>query len=450
MLLVILFSVAAGQGAAAGASRDDVQRRQAEVDAQRQQSAAELAEISDGLAAAAARLADLQARVPAAREAVATAEAAADTARARDAELATELQVAAAQITVTTGELRARQAETDRTEAEVTSVVRETYAGTNLNTLAMLIEAGDPQEYADMLLMSQTVRRSQNDSLALLAVQQADLRNTEAQLEAQRDRLDALKREAEQQVATTAAAEQAAVDAQAALAALVSEQQASVAGYEAAKQAEENRQAQLQATSDALARRLAEIAAEEARAAAAEQARRAAATAPRATAPRATAPRATAPRATTPRAVPPAPESRGGSPGGGSSGGYLSYPVDARVSSSFGYRFHPILQIQRLHTGTDFAAACGSPVRAAADGEIVAAGWAGGYGNQVVIAHGRVDGVSLATSYSHLTSFVVTSGEVSRGQLIAYSGTTGLSTGCHLHFETRESGTPVDPMTWLG
>ena len=73
-----------------------------------------------------------------------------------------------------------------------------------------------------------------------------------------------------------------------------------------------------------------------------------------------------------------------------------------------------------------------------------------GYGNRVIIDHGFVRGVSLSTSYNHLTSFVARPGEhVSRGQLIAYSGTTGYSTGCHLHFMVYVNGATVDPMTWL-
>ena len=207
----------------------------------------------------------------------------------------------------------------------------------------------------------------------------------------------------------------------------------------------EERQRQLESTSDALAQQLAVIAAEETRQAASERARRDADAAARATASRPSSGGGAAgedPAGTSG-------EDPGSSSGGGS-GGALAYPVNARVSSGFGYRRHPILNYQKLHTGTDFAAPCGTPITAAADGEIVSTGWAGGYGNQVVIAHGRIDGVSLATSYNHLTSFVVTSGSVRRGQLIAYSGTTGLSTGCHLHFETREAGTPVDPMLWLG
>ena len=119
------------------------------------------------------------------------------------------------------------------------------------------------------------------------------------------------------------------------------------------------------------------------------------------------------------------------------------------MSSEFGLRFHPIHKTHRLHAGRDYAASCGAPVRAAADGKVVAAHVAGGYGNQVVLDHGVKRGKSLSTTYSHLESFKVRGGSVKRGDVIGYVGTTGTSTGCHLHFETRENGTPTDPRGWL-
>ena len=85
---------------------------------------------------------------------------------------------------------------------------------------------------------------------------------------------------------------------------------------------------------------------------------------------------------------------------------------------------------------------------AEASGDIISSGWGGGYGNRIVIDHGLVRGVELATTYNHLTR-IVASGHVARGQLIAYSGTTGLSTGCHLHFETLVNGSYVNPLGWV-
>jgi murein DD-endopeptidase MepM/ murein hydrolase activator NlpD len=133
------------------------------------------------------------------------------------------------------------------------------------------------------------------------------------------------------------------------------------------------------------------------------------------------------------------------------SGGWLSYPVtDAYITSPYGMRQHPIYGYWSLHDGTDFSAACGSPIYAAASGTVVSEYYDSAYGNVLMISHGNVNGVSLATSYNHLTSFVAGSGEhVARGELIAYAGTTGWSTGCHLHFSVYENGSTVDPMSWL-
>jgi murein DD-endopeptidase MepM/ murein hydrolase activator NlpD len=132
-------------------------------------------------------------------------------------------------------------------------------------------------------------------------------------------------------------------------------------------------------------------------------------------------------------------------------GGFLSYPVNnTYITSPYGMRLHPILHIWELHDGTDFHAPCGTPVYAAAAGRVTSEYYNTGYGNRVIIDHGYVHGVSLWTSYNHLTSFVARVGEhVSRGQLVAYSGTTGYSTACHLHFMVYVNGSTVDPMTWL-
>ncbi|MGI8434690.1 MAG: peptidoglycan DD-metalloendopeptidase family protein [Nocardioidaceae bacterium] len=133
------------------------------------------------------------------------------------------------------------------------------------------------------------------------------------------------------------------------------------------------------------------------------------------------------------------------------SGGYLSYPVtDTYITSPYGMRLHPILHIWELHDGTDFHADCGTAVHAAAAGTVTEEYYNAGYGNRLMIDHGYVRGVSLATSYNHLTSFVAGVGaHVVRGQIIAFSGTTGYSTACHLHFMVYVNGATVDPVSWL-
>jgi murein DD-endopeptidase MepM/ murein hydrolase activator NlpD len=122
----------------------------------------------------------------------------------------------------------------------------------------------------------------------------------------------------------------------------------------------------------------------------------------------------------------------------------LMMPVAGRITSYFGYRYHPILHFTRFHAGLDIGASWGSPIVAAADGQVAAAGWAGGYGREVRIAHAG----GLMTLYGHMSEIVAQPGSYVRaGQLIGYVGSSGLSTGPHVHFEVRQNGTPVNPMT---
>ena len=131
---------------------------------------------------------------------------------------------------------------------------------------------------------------------------------------------------------------------------------------------------------------------------------------------------------------------------GGDAPSILIFPTQGRITSSFGYRLHPILGYERLHAGVDISAPSGTEIFAAGSGKVIGAGVAGGYGNRVIIDHGG----GLATLYAHQSSMVVSEGDsVIAGDLIGYVGSTGLSTGPHLHFETRESGTPVDPLKYI-
>ena len=132
-------------------------------------------------------------------------------------------------------------------------------------------------------------------------------------------------------------------------------------------------------------------------------------------------------------------QSSSGSSGNGTSSSGLIWPVNGPITSGFGWRWG------RMHEGIDIGVPCGTPIHAAASGTVIYSGWMDGYGNFVVIDHGN----GLATAYGHQSAIYVSGGSVSQGQSIGAVGSTGNSTGCHLHFEVRVNGTPVDPLGYL-
>ena len=125
--------------------------------------------------------------------------------------------------------------------------------------------------------------------------------------------------------------------------------------------------------------------------------------------------------------------------------GLMRTPVDgARLTSGFGMRFHPLLSYSRMHQGVDFGARHGSPIYAAASGKAEFVGPHGGHGNYIRLAHNN----DLKTAYAHMSRFAIKRGQsVTQGQVIGYVGSTGVSTGPHLHYEVWLKGKPVNPMT---
>lgn len=415
---VLAAAVAAGLGLllagggvappARSVSADSVTERKQRLDRQLDElretlegTAKSLVDAAVDLKRAQSELVDANAKLDAARAALAEA-------AAQDRVLAERLAVAEAAVAKAGRDLHARQQQEANTRGRLGRLARETYAGSRLSGLAIALNAENPDQFADRVNVAGTALRQQNGAIARIRVQQAETRARRSRLAAAESEVAGLKRESEEVLGRRRAAEVEADAAASEVGDLVALQARSVRTIAARKSAEKKRIAALQAQQDKLARLLRDRA----------RARH---------------------------------RSSGGRPQSAPSNGSgrLSYPVSAPVTSGFGYRYHPILHYSRLHAGTDFGAACGAPVRAAAPGTVVRAGSAGGYGNQLVIDHGTMRGKDVATSYNHLSRFVVRSGTVRRGQLVAYSGTTGLSTGCHLHFEVYVNGGHVNPMAWL-
>ncbi len=126
--------------------------------------------------------------------------------------------------------------------------------------------------------------------------------------------------------------------------------------------------------------------------------------------------------------------------------GQMVFPTNGVITSTFGWRVHPILGYERFHGGIDFGADYGTPIYAADRGTVIFSGWYGGYGNAVIVDHG--DG--MTTLYAHASELYISEGQtVEQGQAIAAVGSTGFSTGPHLHFEVRREGEPIDPAPYL-
>jgi murein DD-endopeptidase MepM/ murein hydrolase activator NlpD len=126
--------------------------------------------------------------------------------------------------------------------------------------------------------------------------------------------------------------------------------------------------------------------------------------------------------------------------------GRFSWPLNGSLRSRFGYRRHPLHGTYLMHTGLDIAGGYGSPIRAADGGRVIFTGWRGGYGKVVMIYHGG----PFVTLYGHMSGYAVGDGQsVGKGQVVGYVGSTGYSTGPHLHFEVRVNGSPMDPLRYL-
>ncbi len=399
-------------------SRADTGGDKARVDQQVQDLKASLDETSTALATAYLALQDTQSKLPAAQAALAQAQAAEQTADQHNDAVAAQLAVAKADQQRATETVASNDSKVAQTQSLLDQFAADVFqGGGGASQMSVALGATSPQDFADRVVLADQVTSMADDALKELQNARADATAQQAYLTSVQSEVARLKQEAETSLGQAQTARKSATAAKAQLDAMQAQQAQYAAQVDAARAGEERQlqqaeveQAQLQGMLEAQAKA----------AVAAEAAKRA----------------ATVAAGQTYVAV------TGGT-------GFLSHPANGPITSPFGMRFHPILHVWKLHSGTDFGVPCGTPVYAAADGTVISAGWGGGDGNRIVVDHGIISGVDLASTYNHLSSFVVQSGPVKRGQLIAYSGTTGYSTGCHLHFETLENGQFVNPTKWL-
>jgi len=437
----VVVSLATGASPVAAAPAQEPQAQKEAVDLALEALQDDLVGTSEELTAAYAEYAAVQEQLPGAQQAAdlavqvqARAQAAADDLTNRVQASRTAQEAAAASVEASEESMSASSAAIGRLAAE-------SYRSSGApEALSLAMGSQDSADFASRTAAIAGLSATEADLLAGAASDQAVRSSATSRLSAVTEQVADLEAEARAQLAV---AEQAADQAQARKAeieALVERQQAAVATIESRQAEEQARQDQLQAESDALGDQLRAIAeADKARAAAeAQAAAEAAAQAQSATGGRSSSSAPQAQRA-------PSVASRST---GRDSGTTLRRP-EGRITSPYGMRMHPIRGYMRMHSGVDIAAGCGSPIRAAEDGEIVSAGYNGTYGNITVVNHGLIDGRSVATAYPHMSGFTKTSGSVTRGEVLGYEGQTGAVTGCHLHFEVRVDGTAVDPMDWI-
>jgi murein DD-endopeptidase MepM/ murein hydrolase activator NlpD len=442
--------------------RAAAEREQQAKEDERESLEAELEHTDTQLADAVLELNQVEGRLPVAEAELAVAEAELERAEREAAILAQRLADAELEEAKVSQQLQDGSGKVDGARDDIAQMAREEFRGSGDNsTIGLVTGAQSTEEFIDGYSVSSSAARIRARTLAELQDAEATARNLEARLSAIREIVSELKRLADENVQSKEQAKQAAVDRKAEIERLIAEQErlkdrierrkhiavANMRDNEQELSSIESDLKEIIRKQEARDERLAQEQAEREAREAQENASGGGSTGGGSSGGGSSG----------------GGSSGGGSSGGGSSGGgggggsvgsvsFLGYPTASPVvTSSYGMRFHPVLQYSRLHAGTDFRAYCGTPILAAADGTVQYARYLDGLGNQVLINHGYSSGgSSVMTSANHLTSFAVSAGQqVSRGQVIGYSGTTGTSTACHLHFEVYINGSTVDPMSWL-
>lgn len=407
LLLISLLPIGATPGARA---EDDLDHRAELAQDQLAEAEEALEGSSQRARQAASALASAEEKLSAARLRLSDAQAQLAEARHRDAVMRERLKRAEDRLAQARAELEAAKLQLEQQRVSVRSLVTDIYTQGDPDILAFsaLLRSQTPADLTRQLELRNGVVSAETGDLRDLATLEIGLQLRENAVEQATDRVAGLRKAAARNLTRMTQLAEAAQQAKDAVSTLVGERLRASDAAAAARKAD--------------ARRLAEARAEDRRVKALlrERARQAALAAQQNG------------------------ETRG------DSDGFLSYPVSGRITSPFGYRHHPIYGYWGLHDGVDFADGCGTAMRAPADGTVVSRYWSNSYGNRLIIDHGYVAGHGLATILNHATSYTVGAGEkVKRGQVVGYVGSTGWSTGCHLHFTVMQDGNPVDPMTWL-
>jgi murein DD-endopeptidase MepM/ murein hydrolase activator NlpD len=405
------------------ASADDLEDRKQKVQGDISETLQDLDQTSAQLLAATQALEAAQVELDAAEDRLAKTRGELTAAEVLDRQMQAELDKAVERLRVARVELAQGLGDVVEQERTLGQIAVQNYQTGDpaLLGLSMVLHSRDPAQLTGQLNSVRNVLDKESATLDRLEASRVMLTVKEEEVEAAKAEVAVQRRAAAKNLRRKQALEQQAEEEQDRVATLVSARAEAKDAAADARAADLEMLRGLQQERDKISEML-EQRAEEAR-------RRAEAAAARAAA---------------------AAEAQAGSSKALSSNGFLDFPVDGYVTSSYGMRLHPVYKRWTLHDGTDFGAACGTPVRAAAGGRVIAAYYNSGYGNRVIIDNGYRRDVGLGTAYNHLGSYSTFVGQqVERGEIIGYVGNTGYSTGCHLHFMVFENGAAVDPMGWL-
>ncbi|WP_136609663.1 M23 family metallopeptidase [Sinomonas albida] len=419
--VVLALSVAASGPAGA----DDLDNQKAQLDQQAQQVQASLEFLDGRISQTATDLATARAQIPGAQQALLDAQGRVATATKEADALAVRVDAAQQDKAKITQQIQDDKGKVEETKKLIGQIATQAYkSGGVPSNLSLIFSPPNGGSLSDSIDLANQALRSQNAELERLSQQNAANVNAQARLAAVEDQIRDLKAQADAALAREQAARDDAAAKKAAVDKLVADTDRLNQQLEAQRPAIEKQIADTKSQQDAIAAQIADRDRRLREQWLAEQAARNQST-------------------------------QVGSPSAFGLRHPFSY--DIPITSGFGWRATPPGTIDffgtggYMHTGVDFGAPCGTPVYAAAAGTVTVGGWTtGGGGWTVMISHGVIQGNSLTTVYYHNSSVVVSPGQsVTQGQLVAYSGSTGNSTGCHAHFETWLNGKPVDPMTLL-
>lgn len=383
--------------------RKKLEAQQAASKKKQAELAAQLEGVNANLVQLAVALEQTKAAIPVAQTEVANAQAKLADAQAKHQQIQSRLAIANRQKEELREQIAQGEQTIEKTQVAIGQMARMAYRGAMLETspLSLLLDSQSLDELTLRAQVAATATKSQNRAIVEAQEANAANNNARARQEAVTVRIGELETQAQQAVQ---AADEARV-----------EQQRKLGEFQELQQKQVAQQGQLNNQRAAFEKQIAD-----------EQATQAAAAARIA-------------------ALNQQPDAM---PARSISGGIFGAPLSSlTVTSPYGYRVHPITKTRRLHAGTDFGIGCGTPIYASQSGTVTFAGWEGTGGKSTYINHGTINGSKWQTTYRHQSQFKVSVGaSVQKGQVIGLVGSTGGSTGCHLHFEVWQNGKTINPL----